>query len=781
MRNRWVQRSAVAACWVFASMSVSGAVATSPRPFTVRDSIELSTFLYPGSQWQVSSEVSFSPDRAHFVVATIRGNLTSGKRDATLWLFDSASVRKYVAGNQPGDFSQAVALVRVSSGSDREPISNWRWSSNSRSVLFLTADDDGIERLNRVDIATQAAVLLSLPDQDVANFDERNGAVVYLAHKPVRASDLYQAGGPTLPDMEVATGKNVIPLLFPEWTTNAFHESEDDLWRVVDGVPQPVLAQATQAPLRLKASILALAPDGQHLVVTSLVKHVPKSWESYKPLVDYPGFSIVADTPETEGATGYMRPKRYDLIDLGSGAISALVDAPIQLLQAQSSATVQWSADGTRVALLGVYPQLDTPVNAAGGRTILPCAIMITHTRTKESSCALSEPIADYEHVKYGERRQLVAVRWKDSDRTVEADYALPNVGHPTVGADFTPSGKQWKAQEFRILPPQDGLSVAVHQALDQPPVLMASIGKRAPRRLLDPNPQLRDIALGTAELYRWHDPDGDEWTGALVKPPGYSPGRRYPLVIQTHDLDRAKFLVDGPSATGFAARALAARDMLVLQMDEIKKNDGNPQESPSGAAGYRAGIQQLVSEGHVDPKKVGIITWSHMGPYAMQGLIDTPQLYAAATFAEAAYNSYGEYLMNIDYMGIEREQMFRAQYGRKPFGEGLADWMSHGAAFRTDRVCAPILFQINSPPALVYGWDSYAAIRAQNKPIDLFYIRGGNHVSVKPLQRLAEQGMNVDWYDYWLNGRRDPDTGKDEQYKRWDAMKGLVRCGGGV
>jgi hypothetical protein len=70
-----------------------------------------------------------------------------------------------------------------------------------------------------------------------------------------------------------------------------------------------------------------------------------------------------------------------------------------------------------------------------------------------------------------------------------------------------------------------------------------------------------------------------------------------------------------------------------------------------------------------------------------------------------------------------------------------------------------------------------YAALRAQDKPVDLFYIRNGDHVLVKPLERLAEQEMNVDWYDYWLNGRRDNDPAKAEQYKRWDMLKSLPRC----
>src|SRR5579863_3828396 len=64
---------------------------------------------------------------------------------------------------------------------------------------------------------------------------------------------------------------------------------------------------------------------------------------------------------------------------------------------------------------------------------------------------------------------------------------------------------------------------------------------------------------------------------------------------------------------------------------------------------------------------------------------------------------------------------------------------------------------------------------RKTSRLIYLFYIRNGIHVLVKPLERLAEQGINVDWYDYWLNGHKDPDPTKVEQYKSWDAMKAFV------
>jgi hypothetical protein len=37
----------------------------------------------------------------------------------------------------------------------------------------------------------------------------------------------------------------------------------------------------------------------------------------------------------------------------------------------------------------------------------------------------------------------------------------------------------------------------------------------------------------------------------------------------------------------------------------------------------------------------------------------------------------------------------------------------------------------------------------------------------VKPLERLASQEMNADWYDFRLNRHDDPDPAKAEQYAR--------------
>ncbi|MHB1059305.1 MAG: alpha/beta hydrolase family protein [Rhodanobacter sp.] len=755
-----------------AAMADAGAA---PRRWAVRDSIELSMFMSPGLQYLEASQVRFSPDGAHFIAATMRGDPDSGRRVATIWLFDSRQVDAYLHDAGSRTFEGARPLLRTGSMSNRDPISNWGWSSDSRSVLYLAVDDGGVRRLYRADIAGGKPVALSRAEQDVSRFDERGGAIVYLAHRPVAASELYQTAGPSLPDIVEATGQNNLPLMFPNWIDAEFGRGTDELWRVEQGRPVAVPAVDRKSPVQLKDARLAQSSDGSKLLVTTFVHRIPRSWERYKPLVVYPGLQIVADTPETAGSTGYYRPKQYSLVDLERGSVSLLVDSPIDLIQSfEGTVTAAWSEDDARIALPGAYPPL---ADAPASGPIYPCTIAVVEIGSKAFSCLQPQKPIDMSKRPHARRKRLVALQWRRGGRELVAQFMAPAAPEgKTVTVYARDGGGRWVVKSEGGHAPSRKFAVEVKQALDEPPVLVAEGDKRISRVLLDPNPQLGDIARGTVALYRWHDADGELWDGALVKPPDFRSGRRYPLVIQTHNLDRAQFLVDGPSATGFAARALAARDMLVLQVDEIRKNFGAPGESEAGAAGYRAAIRQLSKEGLVDPGKVGIITWSHMGPYVYQGLIDQPGAYKAATISEADSGSYPEYLQNIDYMGTEREQMFRARLGgEKPFGKGLQAWLRNSPGFHFDRICTPVLMEFNSPVALQYGWDDYAALRAQGKPVDLLYIRNGDHELVQPLERLAEQGRNVDWYDYWLNGRRDPDPAKTARYRLWDAMKAAL------
>ena len=190
-------------------------------------------------------------------------------------------------------------------------------------------------------------------------------------------------------------------------------------------------------------------------------------------------------------------------------------------------------------------------------------------------------------------------------------------------------------------------------QRLNEPPRLVAT-DKQTSRVIWDPNPQLKDFELGEASVYTWEDKTGRDLKGGLYKPNNYKPGQRYPLVIQTHGFDESEFRPSGLTTTAFAARALAAAGIAVLQVSDI----GNcpvslkPDEGPCAVSGYESGANQLVSEGLVDPQRIGILGFSRTCFYVMETLTTGSLHFKAADVTDGVMAGYSQYMVTVDWSG---------------------------------------------------------------------------------------------------------------------------------
>ena len=146
-------------------------------------------------------------------------------------------------------------------------------------------------------------------------------------------------------------------------------------------------------------------------------------------------------------------------------------------------------------------------------------------------------------------------------------------------------------------------------------------------RPIFDPNPQLGDIALGSVSIYRWKDPHGRDVMGGLVLPPHFTQGKRYGLVIQTYGFDSKRFFRAGYSDTSNAGRALAGRDIVVLQVDEPGSQQPTWRDGIElGVDVYLAAIDKLAAEGIVDPTRVGISGYSYSGWLVANAITHAPQ-----------------------------------------------------------------------------------------------------------------------------------------------------------
>jgi dipeptidyl aminopeptidase/acylaminoacyl peptidase len=720
------------------------------RPFTVADEIGLTLF---GDANGAASEVLFSPDGNYFVVYSERGHLDLNRVEDSLRFYRSEDVEDFL--KRP-DGSQLPSPVWVVNRSEKQGpiISDWRWLADSSGVAFLERRGDDSRRLVVADVGRRAVEPLTAVMETVIDFDirdQRHYVYTSPSRTPKRkASDEHQVA-------IVGTGRDIWQLLSPDSSKLALFGNRNYLWAVMDGRR----FQVTHAgePIAPDEG-LALAPDGSSLVTKLLSPEVPSSWETLYP----PPY---ASDPHRVQAGKQLH--QYYLIDLQTGSVRDLTGAPVSNeagLWSDVVAGPSWSNDGQAILLPGTF------LNSRDHTPSRPC-IAVVDLPSYTYSC--TEALKGHTGTGVEEGYHMIrGVRFVDGDKQRVMVISINRTDSSLGTTEYLrmADGTWQPATQSKGLPEvwHEGLRVIVEQGLNEPPLLVA-INKETVRVIWDPNPQLKNFELGEARVYTWRSKEGRDWRGALYKPSNFKPGKRYPLVIQTHGFGDATrgFRPSGIYPAGFAARALAAAGILVLQVDEHCPML-TPDEGPCAASGYEAAANQMVSEGLVDPERIGIIGFSRTCFYVMETLTTVSIHLKAASITDGVMEDYFQYMLRPELLAQESNPMI----GGPPFGKGLQQWLKLSPGFNLDKITTPLLVVAEGSDSLLTMWEPYAGLHYLHKPVDLMKLNTDEHILTNPAVRLASQGGSVDWFRFWLQEYEDPAPAKAEQYKRWRELRKL-------
>jgi dipeptidyl aminopeptidase/acylaminoacyl peptidase len=744
--------------------------------FTVRDSIQMVRFNDPYTRHQ-GSQAKRSPNRKYFAVVTSRGIIQSNKIESTLWLFPAEKVKRFLdAGNEahgPGPqlLTRVEAVPRVPHNEPYESvITEVRWSPDSRTLLFLAQNSNAERRLCRVDPVSGSVRALTPRGYDVNQFAVGGGGIVYTA---ARSGESLNVGSPINSNARAVTGESISSLLFPNKQDYLRYE---ELWAIRRGKSVRISNPQADPQLVLlnhHPRVLSLSPDGRRVVVLVPVGETPTLWESYQPVFSY--LRIDAKNRDATAQTNVLRLTEYVVVDLLAGTVTRLANAPNAWALGYGDANLaKWSRDGKTVLVSNTFLPQDGVGEVERSDRARPCIAAVVTIASKGIEClafGAGDRRSGLLDASFGPTDSEVVLRFSNStSEPIERRYQYENGVWKLTGLSRDPRGPG---------PPSDDsnkLSLEVKQDLNTPPSLWAVDSRTARRKKLwDPNPELSNVSMGAVSVFRWKDETGYEWVGGLIKPPDYRPGTRYPLVIQTHGFDENEFMTDGQFTTAFAASPLASAGMVVLQVRSREDHYVTADEALEQVRGFKAAIDRLASDGLIDGQRVGIVGFSRTSYYVESALIEKPKYFAAATLVDGVDLSYLQYvLLSVGGAGDEAEQI----YGSKPFGEGLANWMERAPGFHLDQIQTPVRIEALEPSGLLEEWEIYASLWKQGKPVDLIYIPDGQHILQKPLERLASQQGNVDWFRFWLKGEEDPDPGKAQQYLRWRELrsKALVR-----
>jgi len=749
----------VAITYLGGTRSAIASAQQAKRPFTLADEIGLTLFGDPNGG---APAVHFSPDGNYFAVWTERGRLDLNRVEDSLSFYRSRDVENFLNRSDESQRPKPVWVVNRAAKKGTI-IHDWRWLCDSSGVAFLEPTTDNDLRLVLADLQKKTIEPLTSATEPIGSFDirDRQHYVYAVADTPERDNMQAERYGPAI----VGTGRYLTQLLFPE--DLRFLSRRQYLWAVVGGKRFEVKHDG--APINPNG--LALSPDGRSLVTKLSVSEVPVSWETLYP-------PLYTSDPSRFHAGGTAH--KYVRINLQTGSFQDLTDAPVSQdagLWATVTDGPTWSSDGQEILLPGTFLKSR---ESAPSRPCIAVVDLPSNTRTcVEMLKGFTETGAEegfhvVKSVRFaGADNSRIFVTFMDRrEWSVEGYTEYRRMGDGTWQIAGSSKGEPRKEHT--------GLEVTVKEGINEPPLLVAT-NKQKSGVIWDPNPQLKNIELGEASVYTWKDKEGREQRGGLYKPSNYEAGQRYPLVIQTHGFPGSEFKPSGFFPTAFAARALAAAGIVVLQLGERNCPYATPDAGSCAVSYYEAIANQLVSDGLVDGGRIGIIGFSHSCFTVMETLTTGSLRIKAASITDGVMVDYLQYMLfgpgpsptgQDDSRSLSRE--YDSSIGAPPFGEGLQLWLERSPGFHLDKVTAPLLVVGEGPASLLSMWQPYAGLRFLHKPVDLMMLNTDEHVLTNPAVRMASQGGSVDWFRFWLKGEEDPDPAKADQYVRWRALRKL-------
>jgi hypothetical protein len=147
----------------------------------------------------------------------------------------------------------------------------------------------------------------------------------------------------------------------------------------------------------------------------------------------------------------------------------------------------------------------------------------------------------------------------------------------------------------------------------------------------------------------------------------------------------------------------------------------------------------------------------------AMEGLIQVGELHNGGTLAEP-----GTYWLSGSKRNREMQSIIM---DGTPYNAYLDRYIHRSPSLNAAQISSPMLIEAGEKD-LVLSLEYFAALRTFDRSVDLFVYPDEGHVFHRPSNRLASMQRNIDWFSYWLLGRKTALSGDDQQYYRWDIMR---------
>jgi dipeptidyl aminopeptidase/acylaminoacyl peptidase len=267
------------------------------------------------------------------------------------------------------------------------------------------------------------------------------------------------------------------------------------------------------------------------------------------------------------------------------------------------------------------------------------------------------------------------------------------------------------------------------------------------PRKLTDFNAWSRDVAWGKLERVTWKA-DNFEADGVIGYPPGFTPEKKYPVVLLIHG---------GPTSASklsfsSLAQLMAAEGWIVFQPNyRGSDNLGNAYQAAivgdAGAGPGRdvmAGVAMLRNRPYVDGSRTAVTGWSY-GGYMTSWLIGNYPTEWRAAMAGAPVTSWEDM-----YNFADGSVTIRYIFGGSPWTEGRMKAyreqspITYATQIRTPTLVMSNMEDFRVPPTQAFAL--YRAMKDNGVETEFVGFTGRTHASADPVNSRERARLWVDW-----------------------------------
>jgi dipeptidyl aminopeptidase/acylaminoacyl peptidase len=345
----------------------------------------------------------------------------------------------------------------------------------------------------------------------------------------------------------------------------------------------------------------------------------------------------------------------------------------------------------------------------------------------------------------------FTAMTTHGSANIVRIDLATKAMEPITTGAHDIPAYSATPNASRFALTISDGTHLTELYALDP--------STKALTQLTHVNDSLwTQLALWTPEKITYTSFDGKAIDAWIIKPPDFTPGKHYPLILNIHGGPHSAY-----GETFFHEfQVMAARGYVVLAP--------NPRGSTSYGEPFAniiqyhypgddykdlmIGVDTLIKRGYVDESKLGITGGSGGGLLTNWAITQTHRFKAAVS--QRSIGDWAAWWYNSD------GPLLRPYWFRKPPFEDPQEYAARSPITFVQNVTTPLMLvegQADSrAPSEAGGYIMFRALKAMHKPTVMVVFPGETHElsrSGKPKHRIERLQHIINWFDKYLENKQ--------------------------